>query len=112
MDRKQFTIVFHDVDDLEKKTKISRNGKIIAKLESIHVTIDPMVVHRGKVHRYLVGMILDFITEGKVQINMYDYIKKLIDSLPEDTKEFNHTAALVYRFQTDDENTIILLLTK
>jgi len=44
---------------------------------------------------------------------MHVYIKKLIDSSPEDTKGFNHTAAPEYLFQTaDDENTIISLLTK
>ena len=35
-----------------------------------------MVSHRGKVHDYL-GMIMDFSQEGKVMVNMIEYIKSI-----------------------------------
>ena len=94
----QFTIVFH-VDDL----KIS-HSTIIPKFESIYATIGPMAVHRGKVHHYL-GMAMDIRVQGEVQITMYDYIKKVIDSLPEDMIGNKHTAAPEYLFRTDEEAT-------
>ena len=39
---------------------------------------------------------------------MYDCIKKLINSLPEDTLGSKHTAAPEYLFQTDNEQPIKL----
>ena len=81
----------------------------IAMLESVYTTIDPMTVHRGKIHHYL-GLILDFQAEGEVQITMDDYIKKLIDSLPlEDTKGCKHTFTPKHLFETNDEEVIELL---
>ena len=57
-------------------------------------------MHRGKVHHYL-GMPMDFRVPGEVQITMYDYIKKLIDWLPEDMIG----SILQYQniFRTDDK---------
>ena len=66
-----------------------------------------MTVHRGELHHYL-GMILEFRVKGEVQITMYDYIKKLIDSLSEDMISAKHTAAPEYLFPTDDEDAIKL----
>ena len=42
----------------------------------------PLTVHWGKKHGYL-GMILDYIVEGKVKINMCEYLNKILDDLPE-----------------------------
>ena len=61
-----------------------------------------MTVYRGKLHHYL-GMTMDFRVHGEVQIVMYDYIKKLIDSLPDDVKGSKHAVAPKYLFWTDNE---------
>ena len=37
---------------------------------------------KRKIYNYL-GMVLDYTTPGKVQINMMDYIKKMVDEFPE-----------------------------
>ncbi len=42
-----------------------------------------MAAHRGKVHDYL-GMIFDFSKEGKVVVNMVEYIKNIIANFPEE----------------------------
>ena len=34
-----------------------------------------MTVKRGKIHKYL-GMIMDFIIEGRLKIDMREYIKE------------------------------------
>ena len=79
----QSTIVIH-TDDLKLSHKDGEQvSNIIAMLGSIYATIDSMPVHQGKLHHYL-GMTMDFRTQGEVLIMMYDYIKKLINSLPED----------------------------
>jgi len=43
----------------------------------------PLTTTRGKVLEYL-GMMLDYMTKGKVKISMYDYIDKLLTELPLD----------------------------
>ncbi len=43
----------------------------------------PMTVTRGKTHDYL-GMTIDFSKEGKVIINMGDYVESVIDNAPVD----------------------------
>ena len=103
INREQFTIVIH-VDDLKpchkKKEQVS---DIIAKLESkIYAIIDPMIVHRGKLYHYI-GMTINFRVQGEVNITIYDYINKLINSLLEGIERNNHTVALEYLFQTDNK---------
>ena len=41
----------------------------------------PLTVHEGKKHDYL-GMTLDYSIDGKVIIDMRDYVIKLLDDLP------------------------------
>ena len=83
----QCTIVWH-VDDL----KISHVDPQV--LEEIVQTIKkefgtgselgyPLTVNRGKIHDYL-GMVLDYSNPGKVIIDMKQYIKNTLDSLPPD----------------------------
>ena len=102
----QLTIAIY-VDNL----KLSQEDRkvvipFIAKSESIYATIYSMTVHQGKVHHYL-GMTMNFRVQGEVQIIMYDYIKKLIDSLPEDMIGVKHTAAPEYLFWTDEESSTL-----
>ena len=48
-------------------------------------------------------MIMDFRVKGKLQIKMHDYMKKLMNSLPEDMIWIKHTATPKNSFQTDEE---------
>ena len=69
----QLTITWH-VDDL----KISHIDKevledLITQLEGTFGNDGPLTVHRGKIHDYL-GMWLDYSLDGKVQVQMFDYI--------------------------------------
>ena len=48
-------------------------------------------------------MTMDFRVQDKVQITIYDYIKKLVDSLPEDMIRSKHTAAPEYLYRTDEK---------
>ena len=78
---KQITVVWH-VDDL----KIShKNGytvsALINKLSKRYGKEADLTIHQGKVHEYL-GMKLDYCEEGKVKIDMTDYLKKILDDLP------------------------------
>ena len=43
----------------------------------------PLTVQCGKMHDYL-RMVLDFSTPGKVQIQMYDHIDKVLAKVPTD----------------------------
>ena len=47
-------------------------------------------------------MTIDFRTQGKAQVTMYDYIKKLIGLLPEGMFGSKHAAAPENLLQTDD----------
>ena len=42
-----------------------------------------VVTHRGKVHDYL-GMILDYLIEDKVMINISQYVSLIISDFPEE----------------------------
>ena len=102
INREQSTIVFHVYNLKPSHKDVEQVSNIIVKFESIYATIDPMTMHRGKLHHYI-GMIMDFRTQREVQITMYDCIRKLINSLPEDMKGSKQTAAPEYLFRTDDE---------
>ena len=70
----------HDLKLSHKKDN-EQVSNIIAMFKSTYATIMyPMTVHRGKLHHYL-GITMDFRTQGAVQITIYDYIRKLINSL-------------------------------
>ena len=75
------TVVRH-MDDL----KIShKNGvtvdSLINKLSEKFGKVIYLKIHQEKVHKYL-GMKLDYCKEGKVNIDMTDYLKKILDNLP------------------------------
>ena len=77
---KPMTIIWH-VDDL----KISHEDgwkitKIIKWLGKIYGDIK---VRKGRKHHYL-GMDLDFLNKGAVEISMYPYFEKIIKSFPEE----------------------------
>ena len=76
------TVVWY-VEDL----KIShRNGDtvdaLINKLSKKYGKEADLTIHQGKVHKYL-GMNMDYRKQGKVKVDMKDYLKKILDNLPE-----------------------------
>ena len=81
-DRKQMTVVWH-VDDLNISHE---NGDtvdaLIKNLSKQYGKEADLTTHRGKVHEYL-GMKLDYRKQGKVKIDTTDYLKKILDDLPE-----------------------------
>ena len=79
---KQHTIVFH-VDDLKcSHVDPKVNDTFLLWLNEQYGQMGEVKAHRGKVHEYL-GMQLDYSVNGKVQINMVDYVKEMISSFPE-----------------------------
>ena len=88
LQKEQFTIVFHPIDDLKLSHKNEEQvNDMIAKLKSVYSIIDSITMHRGKKLHHSLGMTMDFRVQGEVQTTMYNhYIKKMINSLPDDTK--------------------------
>ncbi len=77
----QMTICWH-VDDLKVShvdpKEVMKFGEWLSKTYGVSVA-----THRGKVHDYL-GMTFDFSEQGKVMINMIEYIKGIINNFPEE----------------------------
>ena len=57
----------------------------------------PLTVARGQVHNYL-GMTLDFTILQKVQIQMFDFIDKMLEDLPDDMDGTVRTLAAEHLF--------------
>ena len=73
--RKKITFVWH-VDNLNISHK---NGdtvvSLVRKLRERYRKKEDPTIHRGKVHEYM-GMKPDYCEQGKVKIDMTDYLKK------------------------------------
>jgi hypothetical protein len=88
IDRKQCTVVWH-VDDLKISHVDPKAVTTILNLldaqygqEIVSGKRAPLTITRGKIHDYL-GMTLDYSEPGVVKINMVDYVKKILDKMPE-----------------------------
>ena len=83
----QFTIVWH-VDDLKLSHKDPRVvTEMIEHLKSLYEElpngeVKRMTVQRGRSLDYL-GMKFDFNKPGKVEITMFDHIKKILKEFPD-----------------------------
>ena len=77
------TVVWH-VDDMKISHKSPQDISIMTEelKAKYQYEIGKIKVFRGKVHDYL-GMNLDYITIGEVNIAMTDYVKKIIKEYPE-----------------------------
>ena len=93
------TVCWH-FDDLKvshaNATKVTKSGEWLNTTYVVSV-----VSHRGKVHNYL-GMILDFSCDGKVIINMMEYISSIITAFPEEISGFRATPAADHLFDVRD----------
>ena len=79
---KQQSCCFHVDDCMITHVDAKVNSKFIKTLREEYESLfedgsGKMVVHRGKVHKYL-GMTLDFTTPGQVKVTMFDYIKEIL----------------------------------
>jgi hypothetical protein len=78
---KQHTILFHVDDLLSTHESTKENDWFLKWLNEKYGNFGKVVATRGKTHDYL-GMTLDFSREGKVKIDMVDYVEKMIDTFP------------------------------
>ena len=101
---KQCTIIWH-VDGL-KISHIDKNivEDIIWLLNEKFRKESLLTTTRGKVLEYL-GMMLDYMTKGKVKIFMYDHINKLLTELPSDMNGSVKTPAASHLFNVNKDAT-------
>ena len=108
---KQLTVAWH-VDDLkishaDEKVVTALINKINKKYGKTASGQDvPLTVRRGKLHDYL-GMTLDYRTKGKVQIDMKEYVKKILKELEDMTNGWSGTAvtpAAEHLYRTRNES--------
>ena len=104
---KQMTVVFHVDDGIVSHEDPEEVTKFLELLKSVYGKTDPLTIRRKKIHEYL-GMTLDFTKEGSVTISMYDYVKKLLDKIPESMRGTKPTAAPEYLFKTNDTDSVKL----
>jgi hypothetical protein len=100
IDGTQCTIIWH-VDDLKiSHAKPTVIDEVINMLSKEFGNEAPLTINRGKIHDYL-GMTLDYSNEGKVIIIMSDYIKGILDELPEDMNGVSATPAANHLFEVN-----------
>jgi hypothetical protein len=102
IDGKQCTVVWH-VDDL----KISHVDPAVVEslldlLNGEYGKINPLVTTQGKVHDYL-GMTLDFTEDGKLKVIMKDYIRQMLDEVPDNMAGKAGTPASSHLFTVSDK---------
>ncbi len=78
---KQQTIRFHVDDILSSHVDPMVNDDFVQWLDWKYGSIGQVKITRGKVHEYL-GMTLDFSQDGKVIVDMRDYVKGMLESFP------------------------------
>ncbi len=90
------------MDDLKvshmEPEEVTKFGNCLSKTYGISVA-----THQGKIHDYL-GMILDFSKEGKVMVNMIEYIKTIIGNFPEEIIATQVSPAADHLFTVRDES--------
>ena len=97
----QMTVCWH-VDDLKSSHIDPRVNTKFGEWLSMTYGVS-VVNHRGKVHDYS-GMIFNFSHEGKVMVNMIEYIKGIIDQFPEEIVAIKTSPAADHLFTVRDES--------
>ena len=107
----QCTILWH-VDDL-KISHVDPNvvTSIIDMIAQEFGKEAPLTINRGKIHDYL-GMQLDYSDDNKVKITMFDYIKNMLDEIPDDMSGESNTPAAQHLFEVNNEDPVKLDSTK
>jgi hypothetical protein len=100
-------IVRWHVDDLKvshmEPEEVTKFENWLSKTYGVSVAI-----HRGKINYYL-GMIFDFSKEGKVMVNMIEYIKTIIGNFPEEIITTRASPAMDHLFTVRDKTKAMLL---
>ena len=78
---KQQTVRFHVDDLMSSHVNTLVNDRFLKWLNQMYGTHGKVQATRGKIHDYL-GMIFDFTEEGKVMVDMSDYITAMIEDFP------------------------------
>jgi hypothetical protein len=100
IDGHQMTVVYH-VDDLKVSHKDPKQIDWFAdQLRKIYG--EKLTVNRGKIHDYL-GMMIDYSKEGKVEVSMIKFIKKIFGTFTEEIKSTSATPAAEHLFNSRDE---------
>ena len=81
VDAKHMTVIWHLDDLMISHENHDTVDALINKLSERYVKEAGFTIHPVKVHEYL-GMKLDYRKEGKVKIDMTDYLKKILNDLP------------------------------
>jgi len=90
IEKAQHTVRFH-VDDLMSSHKDPKvNDKFEKWLQIKYGQHAEVKAHRGKVHDYL-GMVFEYV-DGKVRIDMSDYVENMIEEFPEKLKKMDKAA--------------------
>jgi hypothetical protein len=99
---KQCTMLWH-VDDI----KISHEdpevvSQMIELLKGAYDKEAPLTITRGKIHEYL-GMTIDYSSLGKVRITMLQYIRDMLEEMPEEWTGEAATPAANHLFEVNPE---------
>ena len=109
---KQFTILFH-IDDLMLGHLCPNIVTFyIQKLQKEYGSLANLTVTRGRLHEFL-GMTIDFRVKLEARFSQYDFLKKLLNSLPVSLSTgLKNTAAPEYLFKTTDVLCLLDLIRK
>jgi hypothetical protein len=86
-------------------------SEIVGLLSAQFGKESPLTINCGKVHEYL-GMTIDYTDNGKVKITMKDYIKSILNDLPDDMNGELPTPAGTHLFELIPKILITFLMTK
>ena len=102
VDGKQCTTLWR-VDDLKiSHVYLDVVNNVIEKLESMFGKEAPLTITRGKIHEYLLGMTIDFNEIRKVKFTTVDYIKEMLEELPEEMDGIAPTPAASHLFEVNE----------
>ncbi len=98
----QMTIRWHVDDLMISNLKQEEIMQVVQQIKNINGKI--LKENVGTVHDYL-GMTFDYSFDKEVQVNMWDYIKKVIREFPEEITGVCATPASDYLFKVREDET-------
>ena len=90
VDGKCQTVRFHIDDLMSSHVDPKVNDEFLKWLNDMYGGYGKVKAMRGKIHDYL-GMTFDFSEEGKVSVDMIDYMEAMVDDFPEKFSTCNTT---------------------
>ena len=74
---------------------------LISKISKRYRKEADLTIHQGKVHKYL-GIKLDYFNQGKVKIDTTDYLKTILDDIPDKYQGISITPAANHLFEVNE----------